>query len=71
MALGSSAFLRYNNRLDFCKFILIFEKIKIKQEISNVYQYFSFLKILLSVFIPLKIAAFVNSGGHIGLRNSF
>jgi hypothetical protein len=55
----------------FVSFVCFLEKIQIKQVISNVYQYFSFLKILLSVFIPLKIAAFVNSGGHIGLRNSF
>jgi len=41
------------------------------KKISNAYQYFLAYKILLSVLIPLKIAAFVNSGGHIGLRNSF
>jgi len=71
MALGSSAFLRYNNRLDFClidvKTINYYNK-SIK---SNAYQYLSYLKILLSVLIPLKIAAFVKSGGHIGLCNSF
>jgi len=38
---------------------------------SNAYQYFFAYKNIVKRFNTTKIAAFVNSGGHIGLRNSF
>jgi hypothetical protein len=71
MALGSSAFLRYNYRLDFCLNDGKTIKKNINQYNQTLTNIFPYLKILLSVLIPLKIAAFVKSGGHIGLRNSF
>jgi hypothetical protein len=71
MALGSSAFLRYNNRLGFLLNCDIYRNKDKKSKQFKRLPIFFVLKILLSVLLPLSFAAFVSSGGHIGLRNSF